>query len=154
MSIIVYDGHTLVIDNAAMKEGIKVPIIKAWTNEAGEVMTGIGNAAQIALMRDWYVDGADPLAFPASQRDGNPWCDFIIASKGGLKRYEKTPSAIDHGQHKCAFGLGHEIAIGAMAAGADAKKAAFIVTQFHPYCGHGINSYVWEEENAPYQTIN
>ena len=145
MTIIVYDGKTLAIDNAAVKDGIKTPIIKSWTTMAGEVLTGIGNAAQIALMRDWYTAGASPDAFPASQRDGNPWCDFIVCNSQGLKRYEKTPAAIDHAHFPCAFGMGKDVALGAMAAGATAERAAQIVEHFVPDCGHGINTITWKE---------
>lgn len=147
MTIIVYDGHSLAIDNAGVHEGIKVPLVKAFRCNDGSVITGVGNAAQIALMRDWYVNGAKSEEFPESQRQGNPWCELIVVDKDGLTRYEHTPSAVMHARHKCAFGVGKDIAYGALAMGATAEQAATIVTQYHPDCGHGVMTFIWSTDD-------
>lgn len=147
MSIIVYDGNELAIDNAAIHEGTKVPILKSWTNpHTGEVLTGVGNAAQIELMIDWHAAGAKAADFPESQRAANPWCELIVVSKAGLQRYETTPIPIRHGHNKCAFGVGKDFAYGALAMGATAAQAAAVALQYAPDTGHGIATYNWNGE--------
>lgn len=148
MTIIVYDGKSLAIDNAAIHEGIKVPLIKAFRNDAGDVITGVGNAAQLAIMRDWYAAGAKHETFPETQKTGNPWCELIVVNSTGLMRFENTPSAIVHAHHKCAFGIGKDIAYGALAMGATAEQAAGIVCQYHPDCGHGIVTFIWSTDTG------
>lgn len=149
MTIIVYDGQSLAIDNAATHEGVKVPLIKAFRSDNGDVVTGVGNAAQLALMRDWYAAGADPNSFPPTQRLGSPWCELIVVNATGLIRFENTPSAIVHARHKCAFGIGKDIAYGALAMGATAEQAACIVCQYHPDCGHGVMTFIWSDGDGP-----
>lgn len=145
MTIIVYDGNELAIDNAGIHEGTKVPMIKSWSTPTGEIITGTGNAAQLALMRDWYAAGAKPEDFPASQSLGNPWCDLIVVNRSGLKRFENTPSAILHGKNKCAFGIGKDFAYGALAMGASASQAAAVALQYAPDTGHGIATFQWKD---------
>lgn len=148
MTIIVYDGVTLAMDGAGIHEGAKVPIVKAWQTIGDEVVAGVGNAAQIAVMRDWYTAGAKSETFPETQRASNPWCELIVVGKHGLKRYENTPSAIQHGHHKCAFGVGKDFAYGALGAGADAQKAAQVALSYAPDTGHGIILFQWKDGNA------
>lgn len=149
MTIIVYDGDELALDGAAIHEGTKVPIVKAWTSPTGEVITGIGNAAQIAVMRDWYLDGAKRDDFPLTgQREGNPWCELIVASRDGLRRYENLHLPVQHGKNKCAFGVGKDFAYGALAMGATASQAAEVALKYAPDTGHGIHTYNWRTDNG------
>jgi hypothetical protein len=148
MTIIVYDGSELAIDNAAIHDGTKVPILKAWAAPSGEVITGIGNAAQLAVMRDWYLAGAKREDFPQTQRESSPWCELIVVSKDGLKRYENLHLPVQHGHHKCAFGIGKDFAYGALGMGATAAQAAEVALRYAPDTGHGIGTYNWRTENG------
>jgi hypothetical protein len=147
MTIIVYDGDTIVVDRAGSDGTRKWEQVKIWPHTNGELLTGTGPAATIMLMRDWYVTGADPSKFPHEQR-GVHWCEFIVVSPHRLVRYEQSHIPIDHGKFKCAFGNGRDFAYGAMAAGADAIEAAEIACQFSTTCGCDLDVYSWEELNV------
>jgi hypothetical protein len=153
MTIVVYDGECLAVDRAGSDGTRKWEQHKAWPGEGGEILTGVGPAATIMLMRDWYVKGADPAEFPVEQR-GADWCEFIVAGPDGLVRYEQSHIPIEHGQYKCAFGIGRDFAYGAMAAGADAKEAAFIACQFSNMCGAGLDVYTWRQQRVDKREIN
>lgn len=153
MSIIVYDGITLVIDSAAIHEGVKIPLVKHWSvDEQCVIVTGVGNAAQISLMRDWFMAGADPDKFPKSQALGSPWCELIVVNHRGLVRYENTPSPVEHGRNKCAFGSGKDFAYGALAVGATAEQAVTAALQYSPECGHELLSFQWRYEDEEIKT--
>ncbi len=156
MTIIVYDGDELCIDNAGIHEGTKVPMVKSWhVPGTGEIVTGVGNAAQIAVMRDWYIRGAVAEDFPEDQRDAFQWCELIVVSKRGLIRYENLPSPIVHGKNKVAFGVGKDFAYGALGMGATASQAAAVALKYAPDTGHGLATYNWKDADEPEnKTVN
>lgn len=153
MTIVVYDGETLVIDRSGSDGVRKWEQIKAWFHPSGEIVTGVGPATTVMLMRDWYLNGADPSKFPREQK-GRDWCEFIVVGIDGLVRYEQSHVPIDHGKYKSAFGSGRDFAYGAMAAGADAKEAALIACEFSNMCGAGFDVYSWREERVSKSEIN
>ena len=154
MTIVVYDGDMLVVDRSGSDGVRKWEQVKVWPDpKTGELLTGVGPATTVMLMRDWYLNGADPDKFPREQK-GRDWCEFIVVGPEGLVRYEQSHVPIDHAKYKSAFGVGRDFAYGAMAAGADASEAAAIACEFSNMCGAGFNVYTWREEHVRKSEIN
>ncbi len=143
MSIVVWDGKVLATDRAASDGAVMWETIKAWYHTRSErsyILTGVGSLSHILLMRDWYIRGHAPDEFPKEQR-GAQWCHFLVVSSKGLWRFEQLPVAIEHGTTPCAFGVGREIAFGALAMGASAYEAVEIVNKHSPHSGMGVATY-------------
>ena len=59
----------------------------------------------------------------------------------GLWVYEGVPVPVQHGHTPIAFGHGRDFALGAMAMGANAKKAVEITNKYSLQCGNGVYTY-------------
>jgi hypothetical protein len=144
MTVIVWDGHTLATDAAATDGTALWKTQKAWryTNKRGEpvILSGAGPLQTILAMRDWCQSNAHPNEFPAVQLTPQ-FCHFVIIRADGLHRYEQGLFPIYHGTDQCAFGEGKEFAYGALAMGADAKRAVEIAIEYSPHCGHEARVY-------------
>jgi len=142
MSIVVWaDGH-LATDRAASDGETQWDTIKAWYHK-GEILSGVGLLTNILWVREWYKTGANPETYPPCQY--RPlYCEFLVVDTDGLRRYAQCPVPIEHGFEHCAFGVGKQIAFGALGMGASAEQAVDIVNQYSPYCGLGVNIYTLE----------
>ncbi len=139
MTVIVWDGKTLATDAGAADETAMWKTIKAW--RYGEViLSGAGPLASILAVRAWYMAGAVPNEFPSVQQTPQ-FCHFVVVTAEGLFRYEQSPHPIQHGFEPCAFGVGKDFAFGALAMGADARRAVEIANEHSPYCGMGVHTY-------------
>jgi len=141
MSVIVWDGLSLAVDNGATDGFSMWEADKVWVHK-GEFLTGTGTVSTILEMRDWYKNGSNSLLFPFAQRIPESMCNFIVVNEAGLHRYERTHVPIDHGFKICAFGQGKDFAYGALAMGATAEQAATIANKFSVHCGMGVSTYV------------
>ena len=146
MSVIVWDGVSLAVDNGATDGFSMWEAEKVWVHK-GKFLTGAGTVSSILEMREWYKNGASPLSFPSTQRVLDTMCNFIVVDKTGLHRYEQTHIPIDHGFKICAFGQGKDFAYGALAMGATAEQAATIANKFSIHCGMGVSTYVMGVDN-------
>lgn len=140
MSVVVYDGKAIAIDRAGVQGDLLYPV-KKYTVHSKKILTGVGPAATIAAMTRWYQSGCDPEDFPLRQLSRSTMCEFIVASASGLVHYEAGVDPIDHGYASCAFGAGRDFAYGALAMGADARRAVEVAASFSTSCGHGVDVF-------------
>lgn len=149
MSVIVWDGKTLAADTLGTNEGLKrqmsktmkwfdnnamhTPVYLAWTGQQDH-----GGA----LWR-WYLDGQKPAEYPDFQKTAD-WTRLIVVmmveKQWILFAYEQTPYPMTMSA-PCAFGSGRDFAMGAMAMGADARKAVEIACKFSTGCGLPVEAY-------------
>lgn len=100
-------------------------------------MGGYENGLAVAK---WYEDGADPDRWPDSQSDKNDWASLVVFKPdGSVIEFERLPIAQPVMETFFAWGTGRELAIGAMAAGADAREAVCIVNRYSTTCGIGVD---------------
>jgi hypothetical protein len=116
---------------------------KFWTR-TDELITGAGDTSHVVAMAEWYLAGAKPEEFPPMVRAMRD-AELIVIDTQGVRRYEASPYAVDHGNTKCAFGGGRDFAYGALACGAPASQAAKIACEFSPMCAEPIHLFVWIE---------
>lgn len=142
MTIVVYDGKALAVDRAAVSGTVMHSVSKVAIHN-DKLVTGTGSASALAQLVAWYKRGAAEGDFPA-QHYAN-YAELIVVTPRNLLRYERSPIPIDHGNNKCAFGDGRDLAYGALAMGATAPQAAQVACTYNPNCGGGIDVYEWED---------
>jgi ATP-dependent protease HslVU (ClpYQ) peptidase subunit len=142
VSVIVWDGKTLAADCQCTCAGLKYRVSKIRRLPDGTVLAWTGGADTGQLMAKWYEDGADVKAWPAHQANQKHWCHLVVMrTDGQVFCYEQYPSPIECLEAPMAWGAGRDFALGAMAAGADARKAVEIASQFSNTCGFGVEAF-------------
>ena len=142
MTVIVFDGATCAVDSGAAADTTMLRVRKFWIRD-DELITGAGETSHVVAMAEWYLAGAKVEEFPPIvlvKRDA----ELVIIDSRGVRRYEASPYAVDHGLTKCAFGGGRDFAYGALAMGASATEAAGIACMFSPMCAEPIHTFVWD----------
>jgi hypothetical protein len=108
----------------------------------GTILAATGSECSGALMMQWYEEGANFSNYPANQTDKDDWSRLVVVSPNGrVSCYEKYPVRIDVIQVPMAWGSGQDFALGALAMGADARKAVEIASQFSTDCGLGVEAF-------------
>ncbi len=143
MTVIVFDGSTCAVDSGAASETTVFRVRKFWTR-TDELITGAGDTSHVVAMAEWYLAGAKAEEFPPMVRAMRD-AELIVIDTQGVRRYEASPYAVDHGNTMCAFGGGRDFAYGALACGAPASQAAKIACEFSPMCAEPIHLFVWTE---------
>ena len=143
MTVIVYDGNTCAVDSGAATETTMLRVRKFWTR-TDELITGAGDTSHVVAMAEWYLSGAKPEEFPPmvlARRDA----ELVVIDNSGVRRFEASPYAVDHGKTKCAFGGGRDFAYGALAMGASAYQAALIACEYSVMCATPVHTFIWEK---------
>lgn len=97
------------------------------------------------IMANWYEAGADLEKYPICQRDKDDWSRLIVVKPRGLVVvYEQWPTGFHPEDKFLAFGSGRDYAMGAMAMGADARRAVEIASHFCTSCGMGVDALTLE----------
>ena len=141
MTILVWDGKCLATDKQASIDIIKRKTEKAWeirVDGQRQIVSGVGVYSYIVILREWYKQGAAINNFPYTTTDDHA---LIVVKQNGLYVYDASPYPDYIGTEQRVFGNGSEIALGALAMGADAKKAVEIVNEHCVYCGLGVDVF-------------
>ena len=144
VSIVAWDGKTIVADKQATCADMRFSTTKLRRIGSGEVLAIIGLESAGQMLMSWYEDGADPEKWPKCQEDKEDWVRLVVASKTGCKVYERHPVAMPIEDSFMAWGSGRDYAMGAMAEGANARRAVEVAMKFNTACGMGIDSETFE----------
>lgn len=149
MSVIVFDGKTLAADMQVSYGSTRCKISKIRKLKDGTVLAVTGSECSGALMMQWYEEGADFSKYPACQTDKDDWSRLVVVLPSRkVFCYEKYPVRIDVIQIPMAWGSGQDFALGALAMGADARKAVGIACQYSTDCGFGVEAFDIEIKNG------
>jgi len=143
MSCVAWDGHTLAADRQGTSGGNKTTVTKITAVQDGKMLYAVafvGLHTAGLRMLEWFAEGAEEEEFPNITDDGDTLTSLIVASKKGLVVYEQCPTPILFRDKLQAWGSGASVALGALAMGADSKKAVEIACKFDIYCGMGIDA--------------
>jgi ATP-dependent protease HslVU (ClpYQ) peptidase subunit len=151
MTVLVWDGKTLAADKQATEGGIKRKVTKikrcAKGKFKGWLMGGSGPCAQANALMLWFEAGAKEDEFPKYQEDDELGAILTVISPAkDVLRYEYTHVPIVFEEEKFATGSGRDVAYGAMAMGADARRAVAITCDYMADCGMGIDYLVLKEK--------
>lgn len=141
MSVVAWDGYTLAVDRQGENAGHIFPVSKSRRLANGEIVAWTGGHAQGLLLAQWYEDGADPAKWPAFQSDKDSWTRLIVAKPTGIAVYEQYPVPMIQEGLQRAYGAGRDFALGALAMGADARRAVEIASELSDSCGMGVDVY-------------
>lgn len=151
MTVIARDGKTLAVDRQGTNCGMRFSATKLFQLEDGTVLAGTGVLGAVHRMKQWYENGADVSNYPDCQKTSDDWGRLIVVKPdGSVCYYEGQSVAIPSEDVPAAWGSGRDFAIGAMLAGADARRAVEITNQVAIDCGLGVDS---AEPIAPGSTI-
>lgn len=130
-----WDGKQLAADRLA---GDAYTVSKIWRLKDGSLFSGCGNYDDLVEVADWLEHGAKPEKKPTLP-EGNE-SDFIIIDPKGVAYWLTSPylRRVKFSEKMVALGSGGPVALGAMKAGADAKRAVEIASECDPRTGKGI----------------
>lgn len=112
---------------------------KLFRLKSGAYLAGAGNYDDIVEVVHWFNQGAKEDSKPAIDADDD---DLLMMHPDGKMFWLTVPflrpvAILDE---FAACGSGSEFALGAMAAGASAKRAVEIACKFDPLTGKGVNA--------------
>ena len=149
MTVVAWDGDLLAADKMTSFGGLHATTTKVHRLKSGAITAGCGTAALIAEMRRWIDDGADPVAFPAGQRNAQECASMLVAEPGGrLLQYESTPYPIVIENRHWAIGSGRDFAMMAMHLGHSALDAVLLTSLLCADCGNGVDAMRHDKQSA------
>ena len=139
MTVLAWDGKLLAADRQATFGGTAVPYTKIFHHNE-ELIGVVGEIQECLVFLEWYKNGHN-----------NPKPIFkegfgaYIVKDGKLWKYEHFLMPILMDMPFWAGGCGADYAMGAMAAGKDAKEAVEIACRFDINCGLGVDVLMAEK---------
>ena len=138
MTVIAWDGKALAADRQVTfgytknKRTTKI-------RKYGDVLCGVTGESKYAdALFKWVEDGRIKERFPSFSND-NQVMLVVIDDKDLIEYWSSTFETKYPRDTKASWGSGKELALGAMAAGADAKTAVEIACEYDLYCGGGAD---------------
>jgi|HigsolmetaAR201D_1030396.scaffolds.fasta_scaffold40716_2 ATP-dependent protease HslVU (ClpYQ), peptidase subunit len=140
MTVIAVDDKTVAADGLMCygNERAARPANKLLKRE-GRIFGVAGTGIEEVLIT-WYLDGADPEKAP--KVTGDHWWNLLVIETDGRMLF--FTSDAPYGQPAkapFAIGSGADYALGAMKAGASAKRAVEIACELNVYCGGEIVAF-------------
>lgn len=136
MSIVAWDGKTLAADRMALFGDTQMPFSKIRRLEDC-VVAWVGRLEHGAVLLEWIAGRHE---WPAFQNEDH-FTTLIVAKTNLCHFYEQSPIPITVENPFMAWGIGREVAIGAMAMGADARKAVELASIYCSGCGFGVDAF-------------
>lgn len=147
MTVIAWDSKILAADRQVTFGDTKSAITKLFKVPASSpgvhdrVLAITGNAAFAMMMKRWYLEGADPAKFPEHPDGSEFWAQLIVATPEGVSYYEQMSEPLWIEDPFAAWGVGREVALGAMEMGATAIQAVEAACKWIDGCGRGCDWY-------------
>jgi hypothetical protein len=147
MTTVVWDGRRLATDRQVHSNGVRESITKIVTLEkyaGGRDVIGacFGDLVSGLALVDWYKSGADPKQWPQQPAEANDRACLVVVNPRVsplVKVYFREPFPQVIEDPFMAWGSGREFALGALAMGADAKRAVEVACEFDIYSGRGVD---------------
>lgn len=148
MSVIAWDGKTLAADRQGTICDTNVTVSKIRKSSDGTILAWVDSHEGGMAMALWFEKGADPEMLPDTQNKDD-WSRLItLLPNGQIFTYELQGIPLPILDPFAAWGAGRDFALGAMAMGADARKAVEIASKFNVYCGMGVEAFDFEIKNG------
>lgn len=135
MTTVAWDGKTLAADSQSTTGSIRGAATKVAKNKDGFLVAGSGSCAVVKMWINWVLAGMPPDQQPTSVDDANV---LVIDPRGRATLFADVAVAQPMPRKQWALGSGGDIALGAMAAGADARAAVKIACKLDVFSGGRI----------------
>lgn len=148
MTVIAWDGKTLAADKRMGCNGYPATTTKIFRTLDGALMGGCGESDMVAVLRQWYANGADPAAYPSNRNsDGTSRARLLVIKPDGLvMTYANEPVPVRIEDTMFAIGSGGDFALAAMHLGHDARRAVEVACALDSDCGNGIDTLQLKED--------
>src|SRR6185369_7569895 len=141
-SVVVWDGNTIAADRQSSNNGLKRTVSKMRQLANGEVIAWVGSLDVGLALASWYEKGQHVEDWPKLQDDKEKWTTLVIITPDRrIFYYEQTTEPIECFDKQMSWGCGRDFALGAMAMGADARRAVEVASQFSTDCGMGVEAF-------------
>lgn len=139
MTTIAFDGKTVAADRL-VDEWMNVG--KLFKLKDGRIVTGAGFYDQVVEVVAWLKRGGGESDRPALAEGEDQDSDILVIHPDGKAYWLTWPylRPVLVRDKFIAVGSGAKLALGAMAAGADARRAVQIACRFDPASGKGVDS--------------
>lgn len=131
MTTIAYDGKSLAADSQCTTGGLKCRAVKIVKSPSGFLAAGTGDLNSILPWLRWVRRGLRPEEQPESLNSKSTI--VIVDPRGRAHTFEGAAVRTPLLEKFWAFGSGAELALGAMAMGADARTAVKVACKFDVY---------------------
>jgi 20S proteasome alpha/beta subunit len=140
MTVIAYDGKSLAADRLCVTGDTLSTAKKLFRISDTVAVSVCGGESACQALLDWIRarDTDNPAPWPECQKTDD-WASLIIAGPDGCCYYNREPHPVGVIDKFAAWGVGREAALGAMAMGADAKRAVEIASEWVCGCGRGVD---------------
>lgn len=136
MTTLAYKEGVLAADRLATSGAVRTGKMTKIACAGNYLFAGAGKVSEIIAFRKWVERGM-PATHKFEFKSSFVW---LINAKGRLALYSSSFEPIYYEDNAFdASGTGREFAMGAMAAGADARSAVEIAQQFDIYSGGGVD---------------
>lgn len=136
MTIIVWDGTSLAADRQSSVGDMTTTCEKIRKLDDGRLFAYSGSEGLVLAMAEHLLTGS-----PWPTVVGDEGATLVVVNTNGEVVYytSNRPTAVKVHQSWFTWGSGREFAAGALAMGADARRAAEVACQLCHYCGCGID---------------
>lgn len=146
MTVIAWDGTTLAADRQADYGGAKLSVTKVYRLDEDRLAAISGSGAHGMALLEWLRGGGDLFEYPKPSSDEDVAFVLVVHRNGEVWNYERagyrTPL---HESVPLAMGGGRDFALGALAMGADARRAVEITNQLSSCCGMGVDTLTFDD---------
>jgi ATP-dependent protease HslVU (ClpYQ) peptidase subunit len=135
MTTVAWDGKTLAADSQTTTGSIRGTAAKIAKSRDGFLVAGSGDWCVIKTWINWVLDGMPSDKQPDHCKESNI---IVIDPRGHATVFEDVAVALPVPRKQWAIGSGSDLALGAMAMGADARTAVKVAAKFDVYTGGRI----------------
>jgi ATP-dependent protease HslVU (ClpYQ) peptidase subunit len=135
MTTVAFDGTTLAADSQSTTGNIRGHATKIAKNKAGFLVAGSGSYAVVKVWINWVLAGMPAESQPTNADESSI---IIVDPRGHATLFAEIAVAQPMPRKQWALGSGGDLAMGAMAAGADARTAVKIACKLDVYSGGRI----------------
>lgn len=150
MTTVAWDGKYLATDKRSTADGTvrvttKIRLLPGGSLSAPlKVMAWAGACALGSALADWYTAGADLEKWPEFQYEGENHAALIVATARRVEVFTAGVAGypdvmLIENNPFFAWGSGDRLALGAMAAGKDARDAVRIAGRFDCFTGPDVD---------------
>ena len=141
MTTVAWDGTSIAADRRIVGEGIAGTAGKLFRLKNGCVLAGAGYLDQVLEVAAWINAGCKEDKKPKFPEDLAEGSSLLLVDPKGRAYFLTWPylRRLQVNEKFVAVGSGAHFAMGAMAMGADARRAVVIAARFDPNTGGGVN---------------
>ena len=140
MTVIAWDGKTLAADRMGTYGAMRRTRCKIRVLSPDVAVSSTGDVDEGLILKDWFEAGAKQEAYPKFQTREH-FTSLVVCDHGRVYEYSSECVRIPVEDPYAAWGDGSDFAMGAMAMGADARKAVEMTIQHCVSCGNGVDAF-------------